>query len=43
MTWRDQNGLIITFSDDEASRVVHHGPYTVTLVAVDNRDTMGTR
>ena len=41
MTWRDQNGMIITFIDDEVSRVVHHGPYTATLVAVDNRDTLG--
>ena len=27
----------------EASRVVHYGSYTVTLVTVDNQDTMGTR
>ena len=43
MGWMDQNGLIVTFNVEEASRVVYHGPYTVTLVTVDNRDTMGTR
>ena len=43
MGWMDQNGMIVTFNVEEASRVVHHGPYTVTLVAVDNRDGFGTR
>ena len=35
MTWRDQNGLIYTFSPEDVSRVITDGPYTVTLVAAD--------
>ena len=35
--------MVVTFNVEEASRVVHHGSYTVTLVAVDNQDTIGTR
>ena len=35
--------MIVTFNVEEASRVVYRGPYTVTLVAVDNQDALGTR
>ena len=40
LTWHDQNGPLDVFipSDinDEAKRVLEDGPYTLTLVAVDN-------
>ena len=37
--WRDQNGLIDVFEvSDPESSVIEEGPYTLTLVAVDNDD-----
>ena len=37
--WRDQNGLIHAFvASDPESSVIEEGPYTLTLVAVDNYD-----
>ena len=37
--WRDQNGLIHGFvANDPESSVIEEGPYTLTLVAVDNDD-----
>ena len=39
--WRDQNGSIDSFtstSTDDVPTVVHHAPYTLTLVAVDDND-----
>ena len=35
--------MIVTFNVGDASRVVHPGPYTVTLVTVGNQVTMGSR
>ena len=39
LAWRNQGGLIQGFlpSDSESS-VIQHGPYTLTLVTVDNDD-----
>ena len=37
--WRDQNGQIDVFTaSDPESSVIEEGPYTLTLVAVDNDD-----
>ena len=37
--WRDKNGLIRGFSStDDVPTVVHHAPYTLTLVAIDDND-----
>ena len=37
--WRNQNGAIRGFSaSDPESRVIEEGPYTLTLVSVDNDD-----
>ena len=37
--WRDQNGLIHGFdTNDPESSVIEEGPYTLTLVAIDNDD-----
>ena len=37
--WRDQNGAIGGFgASDSESSVIEEGPYTLTLVAVDNDD-----
>ena len=37
--WRDQNGAIGGFgASDPESSVIEEGPYTLTLVAVDNDD-----
>jgi hypothetical protein len=39
MTWRDQNDAIGGFSaSDPESMVIEEGPYTLTLVSVDNDD-----
>ena len=38
--WRDQNGQIHGFlASDPESSVIEEGPYTLTLVAVDNDDS----
>ena len=41
LLWRDQNGLIDIFLSDEEPSVVQEGPYTLTLVLVENLSMSG--
>ena len=43
MGWRDQNGAIESFTDnDPESGVKEEGPFTLTLVSVDNDNFTST-